>query len=780
MARRSDREQWLMGDGSAFRTSGAILSGARPTPPDLIPLMLDAAEWQMLATGLEQRARLFNALLADLYGARRMLRDNHLPTALALSNPNYLRPCVGLRPQRDTFLHLMATELSRAKDGSWMVKTDRADTPAGLGAVSDNRQIAARALPEAFRLIRVRRVTPFLRTLRDTLFSLAPPVVAMPRLILLTPGPRHSGYSEHAALARHLGCVLAESEDLTCRGSQVFMKTLEGLQPVHVILRYMAGPLCDPLDLNGRSPLGFPGLTRAARTGSVAIANILGSGILEAPALLAYLPALCRQLIGEEPRLRSVETWWCGDDRQREHVLANLERLVVRHAFDPKVAPVYGDSLSKTKRDMLANAIRATPYAFVGQSPVNASTAPSWTGECLESRPITLRAFVAANDSGYTVLPGGIAGTMDPEQYAHKDVWILSDAPPGPSPARNTKAQPSVTRSGRDLPSRVADNLFWLGRYLERCEDLTRVLRTVCSLVAEATDGRGMVGNVSTLLARLPLPYSQTTDLSLPDVVRSLTALHSNSRHPTSLRANADRLLNAAGRLRDRLSLDTWRCLQHLHTEIVGLGPSGRSDAGDLIIPLDGLILTLAAANGLVMENMTRGLGWRLLDTGRRIERALHVINLLTGLSVAVDDADMSENLDTLLAVSDSGMTYRARYMAPPQLPAVLDLLLFDESNPRALAYQLALLEDHVGKMASLRSPSEPRLELTIVQSMGGSLRSAEIDDLATAGPQGGYDHLATLLDHLRTRLWELSETLTLEYFAHANRGIPRNRGKTS
>jgi uncharacterized circularly permuted ATP-grasp superfamily protein/uncharacterized alpha-E superfamily protein len=788
MARRWERGQRLIADhGISYNVPGE--GGERPLQLDPMPLVVHGAEWEALEEGLVQRARLFNALLADIYGERRLIAEGLLPPALVLGHPRFLRPCVGLVPPGGSFLTVFASDLARLGDGRWIVLGDRTEAPAGAGFAVENRLIVSRILSEFFRTSGVRLLTPHFDGLRETLLGLSARRFETPRFVLLTPGPEAETYFEHAYLARLLGCTLVESEDLTVRDDRVFLKTLDGLQPVDVIFRQTAGSRCDPLDLDSRSTQGVAGLVRAVKAGSVAVANPLGSGVAESPALSAYLPVLCERLLGEPLALPSVATFWCGDPAARRYVLANLGRLIVKSTFDFRAPPRIGERLSERQRQELATRIEAAPHAFTAQEPVAPSTAPVWLGGRLVPQPVVFRAFLAAREGSYRAMPGALARTSDaPElptlalqdaEGGSKDTWILSDtdSPVQDHPAAET-GPVRLVRGGRDLPSRVADNMFWFGRYMERCEDLTRLLRTV---YGRAEDGAAaaqtaVASPLSALMTQLGLPpAARAAGLVLADAATAIGRQQFDPAFATGLAANVDRLQRVAGRVRDRLSLDTWRNIQALRADLRRLPPSLSGDFGEVQAGLNRLILTLEASSGLVMENMTRGLGWRFLDIGRRMERATHVVDLLSGLT-DVRSGDMASVLDLLLTVLDSGMTYRSRYFPTPQLTAVLDLLLCDDTNPRSVAYQFGLLGEHVGHLVAIRDATRIRPEQRLMVFLESTVRTADIDVLAMAEEDGRYHHLGKLLNVLGGRLWELSETLTREYFTHANRATAQAR----
>jgi len=492
-SRWENAKRAIRDNGVTYNVYGDPEGVDRPWTLDMIPLLVPSAEWQRIEAALIQRARVLNLLLGDLYGPQQLLRERQLPPSLIFGNPGFLRPCHGIVVPRGIHLHLHAVDLARSADGQWQVLADRTQAPSGAGYALENRIVLSRSLPEAFRDCQVQRLASFFWAQRDTLTALAGVQRDTPRVVLLTPGPLNETYFEHAYLARYLGFTLVEGGDLTVRDHRVFIKTLDGLQPVDVIFRRLDDSYCDPLELRTDSTLGVAGLVEAARAGNVTIANALGSGAIETAALSRFLPSLCRSLLGEDLLLPSVPTRWCGDADDLQYVLEHLDRMVIKRTFPHASGqPVFGRLLSTLQRSALVAEIRANPDQFVGQEEMPLSMAPAWLGQKLEPRPLVLRLYVAAAGDSYAVMPGGltrIAAHADVPIVSmqrgggSKDTWVLTDGPVSPM---SLLASPAIKiqrerRSG-DLPSRVADNLFWLGRYAERVEHSVRVLRSVVAV----------------------------------------------------------------------------------------------------------------------------------------------------------------------------------------------------------------------------------------------------------------------------------------------------------
>ena len=505
LAQRWEQARRLLREnGVTYNVHGAPEGPDRPWELDPIPLLLAKNEWEPLAAALVQRVTLLNRILGDVYGPQELLHSGLLPPKLVLGHSGFLLPCHGIRVPQDIYVHLYAGHLARGPDGGWVVLADRTQGPSGAGYAVENRIVISRTLPTDFHSLHVERLASFFMRLRGTLQSLALGHRENPRVVLLSPGPRSATYFEDAYLARYLGYTLAEGGDLTVRNTSVFLKTLGGLLPVDVILRRVRDEECDPLELRAESALGVPGLVQAARSGQVVVANALGSGLLEAPALAAFLPEICRRLLGEELKLPSVPTWWCGREQDRRYVEKHLDELVIRPALlHRSAAPILGAKLSAREREELLSAIRQRPADFAAQSQVVCSTAPVWTGGSLQPFHVWLRAFaVATSGGGYEVMPGGLSrvstnteslGESIAAGQASKDVWILSDQPVTSVTLLNPSATAiELRRSPNDLPSRVADHLYWLGRHVERAEGMVRHLRSAVVRMTNELEPAGM------------------------------------------------------------------------------------------------------------------------------------------------------------------------------------------------------------------------------------------------------------------------------------------------
>jgi uncharacterized circularly permuted ATP-grasp superfamily protein/uncharacterized alpha-E superfamily protein len=775
-------QQLIQSQGVTYNVGNLQDGGEYPWPMDPVPLVIDAEEWNFIEQAAIQRATLFNSILTDLYGEQRLLHDRLLPAALVFANPHFLRPCFGIKPPGGVHLHTYAMDIARSPSGDWWVIADRTQAPSGMGYTLQNRLLSARTLSAVFDQCHVRQLARFYDMKRDALLGLAPEQNGNPTVVLLTPGPHSETYFEHSFLAGQWGFTLVEGADLTVLDRRVYLKTLGGLKPIDVILRRLDDTFCDPLELRGDSLLGVPGLVEAARSGGVVIDNALGSGLVETSANMAFLPGLCRQLLGEELRMPSVATWWCGQEEPRRYVLEHLKELVMKPAF-PRFGqhPEFPDSMEAAAYEGLIRRIEAQPETFVAQERVALSTVPSRADGGIAPRHVVFRVYAAWDGKSYIVLPGGLTrvSTQDASLVVSmhlggvsKDTWVLGGSV-GAVPARRQAAvQIPLQQSPEDLPSRVADNLFWLGRYAERVESRVRFVRALWPALSSEEDfGRSVsLETAIRMLAGLAYLSSATSTASLGEqrwsVQRVLTGMVYDPSQMSSLRWNLKELRRVAVHLKERLSVDTWRVLQQLESQFSGFAPANADQRyfGGLDL-LDNVVLTLSAFSGLLMENTTRGFGWRFLEIGRRLERALQTIELLHA-SLGTAGAELESCLQVLLQIADSSITYRSRYSTVLRTDLVLQLLLADESNPRSIGFQLATLLHQINRLQEHeQGPVSAERELAV--NIVGSLRSSKMEDLARRDRQGGFVALEELTDQLKRKLWEFSDTLTARYFSN-------------
>ncbi len=712
-------------NGITYSAYGDPQDQPRPWVLNALPLLIPAAEWRTMQVGLQQRARLLAGLLADLYGSQTMLQKGVLPAEIVYRHPGLQLPYYQLQ---ESPLSFYAADLVHCQDGQWRVLNDRTEAPSGLGFALENRVVISRMLPQSFRECCAERLAPFFLTMRETVRKAAPRSQDNPRVVLLTQSRPHENYLEDAYLARYLGYTLAEGPDLAVRDQQVFLKTLGGLLPIDVILRRPNSDSCDPLEVPGRPQSGAAGLIQAVRSRQVAVLNALGSGLVESPIFQPFMPRLCRELLGEDLLLQGAASWWCGDETSLKYVLEHLDQLQLRRAYRLRGEDRAADANLQTMAPAaLRELVQSRPQDFVAQQHLHRSTAPSWREGAIQPAYLALRTYLVADGEDYVAMPGGLARTApSPEALesslisgeGSQDAWVLSDSPVEPVtllPTANDSLR--LRRVLTDLPSRAADNLYWLGRQIERVDASARLLRTTVARLTSET-GSATLAEMPGLLRAMAAQGHIEPDFSLegikdrlPKIEAALPAMVFDFRQHGRLRTAVDETLRIAGNARDRLSTDTWRILLHLDDRF--RPPEGAPcDISDLLNITNQLISDLAAFSGMVMESMTRTQAFRFLDMGRRLERAVQLIELLRCCFVHVVSPP-SELLEAVLEIADSLMTYRSRYFANLQLAGLLDLLVTDESNPRSLAYQLVALEHHVQRTPPQRSSAGIRRRTT-------------------------------------------------------------------
>lgn len=688
---RAAAERQIRDSGVTYNVYADPKGHDRPWELDVLPLIIDTQEWAQIEAGIAQRAKVLNAILADIYGPQDLMKQGLVPPALVHAHHGFLRPAHRAAVPGGVHLHVYGADLARSPDGRWWVMADRTQAVSGAGYALENRLIVSRTFPQLYRDLRIQHLARFFATLRDSLLHLAPKGDGPPLVVLLTPGPWNETYFEHTLLSRYLGFPLVEGGDLTVREGRVWLKTIGGLKRVHAILRRQDDTYCDPLELRGDSALGIAGLTDCARRGTVLVANSLGSGVLESGALLGFLPGITQHLFGEELLLPSVGTWWCGEPAALRDALKRIDRLVFKPA-DP-AAPfdvIFGEGLDEKGVADLRARLEANPGAFIAQELVHVSQAPVLSrddAQRVEPRCVGLRVFATATPAGYSVMPGGLTRVASSASArvvsmqrggGSKDTWVMSHGQVDSSFTllRTTVSAADLVRAPAVLPSRLAENLFWLGRYQERCDDMARLLRLALSLkVHDGEDEENAQAPLQELALETGLVQpSDNMDTALLDATLSLD-------HAGGLPANLRALQNVAFNLRERMSHDNWRIL---NTILHDLPRHPQPSIPEALEWLDKLITRLMTLSGFALDGMTRDNAWRFMSIGRRIER-------MGFLSAGVHCAflhDGSAGLSWLLRLADSIVTYRARYMTSPEWLPVLDLVLLDASNPRSVLFQ--------------------------------------------------------------------------------------------
>lgn len=759
--------RFLADDGVSYLHAG---SGPQPWQLDPMPLVIDAGSWARLDVGLAQRAELLNAILVDFYGPQHLLREGIVPSAVVLGHSGFIRPIARPTAHDPHPLLLSATDLGRDRSGEWHVLSDRVQAPSGLGFAAENRRVISQVLPDLFQESNLHRIDPYFSALRAALLSSAPEGVAEPRVVIMSPGTFSETAFDQAFLANALGFPLVQGSDLVVRDGFVWMKpsrwpSRTPTDRIDVIIRRVDAEWSDPLEMRGDSRLGVAGLSEAVRRGRVRLVNGLGVGVLENPGLLPFLAAACERLLGEQLRLPSVPTWWCGDPDARALVLARLRDgdpgILVRTIDEPRKA------YAALSPDQLAARIEAEPHRFVGQEVLSLSQAPVWhpAGEA-SAMPLTFRAFTLRYGSAYRPMLGGLA-TVREDPYAlprTKDVWVLKGAL---GDADQNFAEIASMPSARTIPAlapRALADMFWIGRYAERTEDLLRLSLTAQAELDQpgARAAAGMDESVRVLMDVMARLAGRSSD----DPEAEFRSLLLDPTRPGSAAHSIARLRAAMEGVRDQLSGDTWRVFSNTDraTRALRNAPHPHRTAESA-----GRMLAAMLSLYGVTANMIRDSGWHMIEAGRALERGLQLTRLLSGLSEQRDPRADPDVLESLLLSAESVVTYRRRYRGSPRVADALDLLLLDRENPRSLAFALGALREHLAALpASTGSTRAERL----LDHLEADVMNADVIDLARV--RGGRrDALTTTLDYLTLRLEHLALAIGNLHFQRGPQPVP-------
>ena len=768
-SRLASAQQHIRDEGITYTIYADPQGRDRPWALDELPLVLPEEEWTALSYGLAQRARLLNQIMADVYGPQKLLQEGIIPPEVIYGAGGWLPAAFGTQAPGEIFLHSYAADLLRSPDGRWWVVGDRTQAPSGAGYTLENRLIMTRAFPELLAQMPIASLTGFFTSLRESLAFHAPCGEASPRMVVLTPGPLNETYYEHSLLARYLGFPLVEGGDLVVRDGCVWLKTIAGLQRVHAILRRQDDAYCDPLELRSDSALGIAGLADCARRGTVLMANALGAGVVESVALQGFLPAACRFLLGEELALPSVATWWCGEAAAMDYVRSHLDDLVIKSVHGHSdFSPIFGQDLDATDRTALLSQIESSPDRFVAQEWVRLSQAPVLNRRLgsiqLESRSVGLRAFAVAGVQGYEVMPGGLTRVESHRDArvvsmqrggASKDTWVLQ---PGNNEELSfePKADTPYPAIHTGIPSRLAENLFWMGRYTERAEGMTRLLRQTLSERLHHARRHNITAlhELTWRYGLIALPEGETRVTRVP--VEQLIQCATHPHYRQGLAETLGQLGRVAFSLRDRLSHDHWRALNRLVNdqalaENMTLGPT--------LVWLDRAVSSLATLSGFALDAMNRDAGWRFLSLGRRMERLVLLTSALevtvTQLQSVSTAGETQQPLEWLLDLTDSSGSFRSQTTGIASWPAVRDIVLLDSTSPRSLRFQIDGVRQALERLAQ-----ETGVTLIGLEKTSDRLNTWEAEGLPET------PELQLALADQRLEIIALSDLLATRYFS--------------
>jgi uncharacterized circularly permuted ATP-grasp superfamily protein/uncharacterized alpha-E superfamily protein len=760
---------------------------------DPIPMLMEQKDWSKIEKGLAQRARVLNFIFKDIYGSQQLIKEGFLPPELVFSHRGYHRNCIGLYDEQEHPIFNYSADLARGPDGNMWVFSDRTQAPSGSGYALETRIAMSRVMAGEFSANKVRRLSHYFRSMRASLANLRADSQSDPRIVLMTPGPLNETYFEHAYLSSYLGYTLVQGADLTVRDGKVWLKSIDGLRQVDIILRRVDDSFCDPLELREDSHLGVPGLAQAVRDGTVTVVNPLGSGIVESPALYPFMKNIAKQCMDEELLMPYAATWWCGQEKERNYVLDNLEKLVIK-TIDRREPTTFGGALNSENRKKLREKIIANPYIYLGQERLICSSSPALVkGEILPRR-VLLRAFLVASEEGYNVMPGGltrIAPSNDSFLITNqsggvsKDTWVLTD-----QPDRQRSLLPDPTQTQRALenesllPSRSAENLYWVGRYAERTEGVVRLLRTLLRKMADFREYSDeadeqcltkILWSLTHLTETYPGFLEEDNETLFEKPENEILDVAFDSEKPGSLISTLKALYFGAFNVRDLWSVDTWRIIDDIG-ELITSFEKKRPSFFALHNRIDQIIDALMAFSGLTQESMSHENGRFMFDLGKRLERGLQVVKLVRGL-LDHHDSDLDElvNIEALMTSQESLTTYRRRYRLSSSALAAISLLVLDENHPRSIAYQIVKLQDHFKRLPrqtkgllsdNLNDEEKLLLKLRTVVQLSEPVKLARVDKKT-----GQRLALVKLLDEVDKLLKQLSDKLTHRYFSHTDFG---------
>lgn len=771
LTRRSQQAQDTLHENGVSYNVFSDSGEHHPWALDLVPMSVDQNQWDWLSGALGQRARLLNRIIRDIYGPQELIQSGVIPAEVVVAQRRYQRAFLGLCEDNPVALTMYATELARGTNGNWYAMADRTDAPAGLGFALENRIITSRLMPKIMHRLGIERLAPFFVHVKNSLVRLSGK--QSPKIVVLSPGPRSQFYFEDVFLARYLGYTLVEGSDLAVRDDRVFLKTLSGLHPVDVIFSRSVESALDPLEQGADAPNGTAGLLQAMRAGNVQLANRPGAGLLEAPIFMAFLPQLCQQLLGEALLLPSITTWWYGDGASRQLIDERFSELVIKPAFESSGQDEFRISeMTDQQVQQLRERMALHPQQFVAQERIERSAVPCWRDGQLQPGHVALRTYCAASENEeYQVMPGGlvrIAETAQPIELSviagvsSKDVWIPARGSVAPISLLEPRDAPvTLNRSKPLFPSRVADNLFWLGQSLERADFLARLIRATVHRLTSETD-KDLVelpGLLRALVDQGQLDAQLASQLS--SLQETFVKVLFDPKISQGIASAMSELKRLNASVRDWISPELWQTSQAASEVYFGAAVI-TDDLSEILTLIDRLLFHLAAVSGRIHDGMIRGPAWRFLDIGRRIERARDTVSLLTSV---MDEKLISDRamLKAVLEILDCEMTYRSRYLENLQQNGVLDLAITDETNPHSLAFQAVLLMEHLESIPQTEHPlrsAESRSLMRVVHAA----RMLTSRELERSPPRSVYRRLQQMQDSLK----ELADELTRKYLIHS------------
>ncbi|NNV57623.1 circularly permuted type 2 ATP-grasp protein [Limnovirga soli] len=792
MNRSQDMMRFLKENGVTYNIYDDPSGLNRPWKLDIIPFLISKEEWGIIESGLVQRATLFDLILKDVYGSQHLIKEGILPMEIVYNHHGFLRECCGIQLPGKHNLVVYAADMARSNNGKIWVLNDRTQAPSGSGYALENRLAMARIVPELFDGLKVRRLSPYYNAMRKALTAMAPHQKEQPRIVILTPGPSNETYFEHSFLSSHLGFTLVQGDDLMVKDNIVWLKTLGGLEQVDVIVRRVDDEYCDPLELKEDSQLGVPGLLQAVRSGNVSIANPLGSSVVENPGLMPFLPAIAKRLLGAELKLPNIASWWCGQPKELKYVLDHLHTLVIKRIFreSNKRTSVDATLLTASGLASLKAQIIAQPHLYVGQEKVDFSSTPALVNGQMEPCHALFRSFAISDNGSYTAMNGGLTRTsLDKDNIIisnqlggfSKDTWILSGDESNTWAVKKEQEyvqDPGPADKTEVLPSRTAENLFWVGRYAERVLGNARFQRTVMQFVEEANKAfidndlslkQCLLSSLTAYTHTFPGFIGANADKKIQDPWKELGDILFDENREGSLSYNIAFFTRAVHAVRDHWSTDTWRVLREMEENWQLAIHAKHKGHYKMLNAVDSLITSMMAFISLNRESISREQGWTLLDTGRKIEQSLLLVSMLTATMATQQDDQVAYILqEAILKSNECLVNYRFKYRAHITLPLVLDLMLLDPNNPRSLIYQIERLKAYVSALPKINSGHALAEHERLAWEAFTMLKTADKDALCLADEQQQNSNLLHFLTRMNNLLNNISNVVSKTYFKHA------------
>ncbi|SHE38096.1 Uncharacterized conserved protein, circularly permuted ATPgrasp superfamily [Arenibacter palladensis] len=795
MARQRDIDWLLSENGVTYNVYNDPQGMHRPWNLNVVPFLLRQAEWKTVENGLKQRAQLLNLVLKDIYGEGNLIKNGIVPHEVIHGHRGFLRQCSGIEYSTEKFLSIYAADLSRGTDGRLWVVNDRAEAPSGMGYALENRSTTNRILPEIYAKMNVKRLSGFFKEFNQMLVDASPIKKDNPNIAILTPGSHNETYFEHAYLSSFLGYPLVQGNDLVVRDGFVWMKSLKGLKQIDVILRRVDDAFTDPLELREDSQLGVAGLLDVVRRKNVSIINPVGSGVIENPGLIPFMPAIARYLLNEDLILPQIASWWCGQEQERKFVLNNLSQLVIKRIDRTNRESIhFAEFMTTQQLNDLKREIELTPYRFVAQEKISFSTAPNLVDGTIESRNLVTRTFCIASNNDYSVMPGGLVRVAPDRETIRvsnqrggtsKDFWVLEDGPVKEDITRHWQKRSSLAASGlNDLPSLTAENLYWAGRYVGRTLVNARFLRMVMRQMAlvqnknEKPDSvklQVLFKAVTHLTGTYPGFAEKSPDgkMAMEDPMQEMLSVILDKDRPGSLAHNLAMFGNSYYSIRNLWSSDMWRVFENIQKIWQSFEEGQDRSINKILKVLNQLITRLIAFMGLIEESILVQQGLLLYFIGLQLEQSMLTITKCRSLlTIKYEEQVEYDLLEYLLTSHESLNIYRYSYRSHIQLEHLLDLVVLDLEYPRSLTFMLNRIQKDIARLPHSRKDNNLSNYQKYVFDAFSKLRLAESSNLVKTKSETDYfrEDLDELLENLSELLYRTSQSISSTYFNHTDK----------